>query len=155
MSNLLESFVKDIFGQDLEKFQKEVDNFLDDAYKDAYVPSFKLSKGSYPKVNILEKEDFFEILAATPGMAKEDLEVKYSDGILSITGKSNQEELGTNDKWICRELKKSSFIRSFRIDENLLDIENIKSSYDLGELKIIVPKNKKKNKKDGIKINIS
>jgi HSP20 family protein len=155
MSNLLESFVKDIFGQDLEKFQKEVDNFLDEAYKESYVPSFNLSKGSYPKVNILEKEESFEILAATPGMRKEDLEIKYANGILSISGKSNQEDLSDKDKWITRELKKSSFIRSFRIDENSLDIENIQSFYNNGELKIIVPKNKNKNKKEGIKINIS
>lgn len=144
----LTTVFNDMFNGNLDKFERQIDNFMNDIYKDVYVPSFQLSTGSYPKVNVIEKEKEFEIVAAVPGLKKEDLEVHLKDGMLTIKGKSNQDKKKETDKYICREIKKSSFARSFRIDVEELDIDNITSSYDLGELRILVPKKEEIPKKE-------
>lgn len=155
MSNMIKLFVEDFLGKDIENIQKELDKFLDEAYKEADVPSFSLSKGTHPKVNVLEKKDYFEIIAATPGVKKEDLKVKYLDGFLSIMGSYIEGDSEEHAKYICKELKRSNFERSFRIDSKKVDVTKIKSSYDLGELKILVPKIKKEEKKENIDIDIA
>lgn len=154
MSNMIKLFVEDFLGKDIENIQKELDKFLDEAYKEAYVPSFRLSKGTYPKVNIIEKEGEYEIIAETPGVKKEDLKVTYQDGFLSISGVGNTGNTEKNDKYICKELKRSNFERSFRIDSEKIDIAKIKSSYELGELKILVPKIKNEIKNEYLDITI-
>jgi HSP20 family protein len=153
MNNLINQIFDEFFGKDLEKFQTEYDNFFNDLCKDVYVPSFQLSKGSYPKVNVVEEDDKFKIIAGTPGMEKEDLSISYKNGMLSISGSSNQTK-EEKTKYVCRELKKSSFIRSFRIDESEVDVAKISSSYKNGELVIHVPKKVEEERTESVNIKI-
>lgn len=112
-------------------------------------PSILEFRGSYPKINIIEKDKEFQIVAAVPGMDKKDIEVFYKDGMLSIKGNNNQEE--TDCKYICRELKKSQFVRSISINSETTDINKITSTFNNGELRIIIPKKKEILKREEIK----
>jgi len=128
--------------KEFNSLQKDLDQIFNDVFGNWNSPRFTLLKGSYPKVNVKENEKGFEIIAATPGLTKEDLSIDYKEGILSIKGESKQDDLDKDDKFLCRELKKSSFIRSFQLDESTLDIEKIKSIYENGELRVTIPKKK-------------
>lgn len=154
MANLIRQMFTEVFGNDLDKFEKGVDEFFDEVYKDVAVPSFMLSKGSYPKVNILEKEEGYKIIAALPGMTKEDIEVKYKDNMLYITGKSKNDKVNTGEKYIYRELKKSNFVRSFRVDSNKIDTKKFKCTFVDGELEIDIPKLVNQEKDESISIKI-
>lgn len=142
---------------DYTKIQEEMDTLFDEFFGNwSDPPTFTVVSGSYPKINVLEKKDHFEVIAATPGLSKEDLSISYKDGVLSIRGESKQDDLSENVKYLCRELKKSNFFRSFRLDEKIIDIEKISSSYTNGELRVCIPKKEKeKEKEKAFKINIS
>ena len=101
-------------------------------------------KETYPKVNLIEKKDSFEIIAAIPGFKKEDLNVTYEDGVLSIEGKYQKEEI-KNENYLYKELIKSNFSRSFKFDDKDIDTKNIRTSYDAGELKLQISKKEKKS----------
>lgn len=94
-------------------------------------------KGAYPKVNVISKEDSVIIEAAIPGMQKEDISIEIMDNILTISGRKNQDGNTTNEQYLKREIKKSSFQRSFSLAENLSS-EDIKATVDLGILTLTI-----------------
>jgi HSP20 family protein len=94
---------------------------------------------AYPKVNVYEYDDKVGIVAEIPGLDKSQLNVEVEDGTLTISGDKHGvwEEEGA--KVLRRELKASSFKRSFELGE-LLDGDNIKANFKDGVLSISVPK---------------
>lgn len=97
------------------------------------------NKGSYPKVNVINKSSELLIEAATPGMEKEDVKVQITDGVLSISGDKNQHNDVSEGQFLKREIKRSSFKRSFKLSDNLKKSE-ISASYTNGILSLVIPK---------------
>ena len=97
------------------------------------------NKGSYPKVNVINKPDSLLIEAAIPGMDKEDVSVEVHEGVLTVRGSSNQHNDIMDGQYVKREIKRSSFQRAFRLGDNLLSSE-IVASYDKGVLSLEIPK---------------
>lgn len=108
--------------------------------------------GSYPKCNIVDKDDEIEITAEIPGLNKDDVNIKVADGILTISGKRVTENNGTPETFIRRELKHSSFKRSFTLSDTL-DTTRISAKFENGILNLIIPK-KEEAKPRTIEVNI-
>ena len=94
---------------------------------------------AYPKVNVYEYDDKVGVVAEIPGLDKKDLTVEVDDGVLTISGDKHGSFDDSRAKVIRRELKHSSFKRSFELGE-LLDGDNIKASFKDGLLSIEIPK---------------
>jgi len=97
------------------------------------------TKGSYPKVNVINYDQCIEIDAAIPGMTKDDVDVEITDGVLTINGVSNQRTPVDDSQYLKREIKRSSFRRSFTLGDNL-DSENVSAKFDNGILTLSIPK---------------
>ena len=105
------------------------------------------NQGAYPKVNVYEYDDKIGIIAEIPGLDKKDVTVDVEEGILTISG--NKHGFDTDGgKCITRELKQSSFKRSFNLGEHL-NGEGVLASFKDGLLSITIPKKEpeKPNKK--------
>ena len=154
---MIRSFFNDSIDpySEFTRLQTDMDTLFDEIFGNWKSPNFTTIQGNYPKINVLEKENCFEIVAATPGLSKDNLNISYKEGLLSIKGESKQDQLDKNEKYLCRELKKSNFFRSFRIEESLINASKITSSYNNGELRVILPKKEEPKKADPIQIKIS
>ena len=97
------------------------------------------SKGSYPKVNVINHSDTVIIEAAVPGLTKSAITLDLKDDTLTIKGESNQHEEIKDSQYLYRELKKSTFTRSFNLS-NLFDKQNITANCEDGILTITIPK---------------
>jgi HSP20 family protein len=97
------------------------------------------TKGSYPKVNVVNYEECIEIDAAIPGISKDDVDVELTDGVLTIQGSSTNRDSIDDSQFLKREIKRSSFRRSFTLGDNL-DSVNISASFDNGILTLRIPK---------------
>tara|TARA_B100000214_G_C23948936_1_gene619417 strand:- start:1071 stop:1562 length:492 start_codon:yes stop_codon:yes gene_type:complete len=97
------------------------------------------TKGSYPKVNVVNYDECIEIDAAIPGMTKDDVDVEITDGVLTIQGTSNQNRNVDDAQYLKREIKRSSFRRSFTLGDNL-DSAKISAKFDNGILTLVIPK---------------
>lgn len=97
-------------------------------------------KFSYPKMNIKSLETEFVIEAGVPGLKKDDVQIEYADGLLTITGESQNELKEEDSKYVVRELHKSTFTRSINIDETVCDVENISAEVCDGILTVKIPK---------------
>jgi len=96
-------------------------------------------KGSYPKVDAIEYPDRVVIEAEIPGMKREDLTIKVEKDVLTISG-GKRESVETKDgKYIMRELKRSSFKRSFNLHESL-NKKEIDAKFENGLLFITIKK---------------
>jgi|TARA_R110000851_G_scaffold196017_1_gene346831 HSP20 family protein len=125
----------------LTPFDKIFDTMMDTHYPEVTNQiGVKPYQGSaYPKVNVYEYDDKVGIVAEIPGLDKTQLNVEVEDNVLTISGDKHGvwEEEGA--KVIRRELKASSFKRSFQLGE-LLDGDNINAKFKDGVLSISVPK---------------
>ena len=97
------------------------------------------TKGSYPKVNVVNYDSSIEIDAAIPGLTKDDVNVEITDGVLTIQGTSAQRENVDDAQYLKREIKRSSFRRSFTLGDNL-DSSNVTARFDNGILTLSIPK---------------
>ncbi len=93
-----------------------------------------------PAVDIDEKETSFELRMDVPGIKKEDIEISYNKGMLTIAG-SRKNESENKEEGCCykRERFSGSFKRSFQVGDTI-DSERIAASLADGVLTINLPK---------------
>lgn len=122
------------------------DRIFDDMFKDGFPEINKsfgiqpFSKTAYPKVNVAAYDDRVEIEAEVAGYSKENINVEVEDSILYISGNtSTNKETGDSPVYILRELKRSTFSRSFVLSEELL-VDEIEAVFDNGILTLTIPR---------------
>ena len=118
-------------------FDKIVESNFPDITKSVGVKPFQGT--AYPKVNVYEYDDKVGVVAEIPGLDKKDLSVEVENGVLTISGDKHGLFDEVKAKVLRKELKHSSFKRSFELGE-LLDGENIKANFKDGLLSIDIPK---------------
>ena len=107
---------------------------------------------AYPKVNVYEYDDKVGIVAEIPGLSKKQINVEVEDGVLTISGDKHSVWDETKSKIIRRELKQSTFKRSFTLGE-LLDGDEVSANFKDGVLSIEIPKSvPEKPKRHSVKI---
>jgi len=94
---------------------------------------------AYPKVNVYEYEDKVGVIAEIPGLDKKHIDIEVEDGVLTISGDKHSIPEDNGAKVIRRELKASSFKRSFTLGEEL-DGDDISANFKDGILSISIPK---------------
>tara|TARA_Y100000310_G_scaffold73493_1_gene69611 strand:+ start:181 stop:654 length:474 start_codon:yes stop_codon:yes gene_type:complete len=138
----------------LTPFDKMFDTLVETQFPDVVKQvGVKPYQGSaYPKVNIYEYEDRIGIVAEIPGLDKKQLKIEVENGVLTVSGNKHGIWEDKDAKILRRELKASSFKRSFELGE-LLDGEDISANFKDGVLSINIPKVElEKPKKHTVKI---
>lgn len=102
------------------------------------------TEGNLPATNVSETDKYFSIELSVPGFKKDDIKIEVGKDILKISAETemSNEEKDEDKKVLRREFKKSSFVRSFTIPENI-DTENISAIQKDGILHISLPKQDK------------
>ena len=144
-------FDRDSFMTPFDKmFDQMVEAQFPDVVKQVGVKPYQGS--AYPKVNVYEFEDKVGIVAEIPGLDKKQLNVEVEEGVLTISGDKHSIFEDEGAKVLRRELKQSSFKRSFELGEQL-DGDNINASFKDGVLSVAIPKiEPEKPKKTSVKI---
>ena len=144
-------FDRDSFLTPFDKmFDTMVETQFPDVVKSVGVKPYQGS--AYPKVNVYEFEDKVGIVAEIPGLDKKQLNVEVEEGVLTISGDKHSIFEDEGAKVLRRELKQSSFKRSFELGEQL-DGDNINASFKDGVLSVSIPKvEPEKPKKTSVKI---
>ena len=144
-------FDRDTFLTPFDKmFDSMVESQFPDIVKSVGVKPYQGS--AYPKVNVYEYDDKIGIVAEIPGLNKKQLNVDVEDGVLTISGDKHSTFEDDGAKVLRRELKQSSFKRSFELGEQL-DGDNIAANFKDGVLSVSIPKiEPEKPKKTYVKI---
>jgi len=125
----------------LTPFDKMFDNLVETQFPEVVKQvGVKPYQGSaYPKVNVYEYDDKIGIVAEIPGLNKKQLNVEVEEGILTISGDKHNTFENDGAKVLRKELKQSSFKRSFELGEQL-DGDDISANFKDGVLSVSIPK---------------
>ena len=88
-------------------------------------------------VNIVRNDNSYEMLIFAPDRNKEDFKINVQGLELTISYEL-KDNLSEKRNWIRQEFSKSSFQRTFMID-NTVDTENISAQYNNGILQLTLP----------------
>ncbi len=92
-----------------------------------------------PRVDLAETDQSYLIQLDVPGMSKEELEVNFQDGSLSICGERKQSQKEEAANLVRVERRFGRFYRSFDLPKTV-DSTKIEATYENGVLTIEVPK---------------
>lgn len=92
-----------------------------------------------PPVDLVERNGGYELQAELPGLTGDQIEVKLSNGMVTIKGEKSSERVEDDDNYHLRERSYGAFQRSFRLPANV-DPEKISAQFENGVLKVSLPK---------------
>lgn len=134
---------------DRDEFLTPFDKFFDELFTNQFPDLSKefgvgfFEKQSYPRVDVIDHNDSVEIIAEIPGLSKEEVSVEVQDNILTISGqktnKSYEDNFKDSKKYIRKELKHSSFRRSFTLGDTI-DSDEPEAKFENGLLQIVLKK---------------
>lgn len=115
-------------------FQNNISRLFDD---DA--GTFKTSQNI--PVNVQETDKSYELELVAPGLKKDDFKVHVQGDMLTVSFEHQDEQNQQNKKegWLRREYQKSSFSRTFHLDDTV-DAGKINAKYNDGILYVSLPK---------------
>ncbi|TGD74899.1 Hsp20/alpha crystallin family protein [Mangrovimicrobium sediminis] len=119
---------------------------LDKFFGDQWPRSADNEMGDFfaPRVDIRDTKDHFEITAELPGVARENIHVHVTDGILTLEAESSQEDKEEKEGRVIRQERRyGKFRRSFNLGGEVHE-EDIRASFKDGVLKLEAPKLKEK-----------
>ena len=119
------------------KFLPAIDFLFDDLFHDP----FQHVSTEQMRTDIVEKDGNYLLNMELPGYKKEDIQMELKDGYLIINASKNvsNEEKDEDGHVIRRERYSGSCTRNFYVGDSIKE-EDIKASFDNGELKISIPK---------------
>lgn len=129
-------------------------NDFDDMFDDFWRPVRRESSGAFaPAIDVSEKDDAYHIHADLPGVNKDDLDITFQDGVLTINAETSQEKKKEKEGRVIRQERRyGKFVRSMRLGDTV-DADKIKADYKDGVLELVVPKAEKvKPRKIDVKV---
>ena len=110
--------------------------------------------GFTPHVDACETEKNYEIEIALPGVKKEDINIDFQEGRLTITGERKLEKKEEGRRYHMLETQYGSFSRTFYLPDKVSP-DKISASLEDGVLMVTVPKDEHKTMKRQINISSS
>ena len=111
-------------------------------------------KSAFPKVNVVETDEAYEVDIALAGFSKDEVSLEFVDNCLCIKADKQVEEKEEDKKYLMKEISSRSFRRALSFVKKV-DTTNIESSYDSGVVRCTLKKLPEINPKDDtVKIEI-
>lgn len=117
-------------------------NAMDRLFENAFVgPAIGWERpfGGDPALDVIENEDEFVVKASIPGMDPDDLEITFSDRLLTIKGEVKEEEERQGEQYHIRERRFGAFSRSVSLP-TAINADAIEANYESGVLQLRLPK---------------
>ncbi|HEU5347790.1 MAG TPA: Hsp20/alpha crystallin family protein [Ktedonobacterales bacterium] len=92
-----------------------------------------------PPLDVIEKDNTYEIHASLPGIKPEDVHVTVEGDRLTIRGETTAEQERAEENWILRERRSGSFYRALTLPTSL-DADRATAHFENGVLTLSIPK---------------
>ena len=124
-----------VFGS----LQREVDRLFDEFARGSGTLAVAGNGSLMPSMDISETDKEFVITAELPGMDESNIDVKFSDGTLTIKGEKKDEREEKQKDYHLSERRYGSFQRSFGVPDGV-DADKIEAHFKNGVLTVTLPK---------------
>lgn len=99
----------------------------------------EMARVTTPAVDIVEKDTAYEVTVELPGMDESNIELKLSNGALTIRGEKKEEKEEKKKDYYLSERRFGSFERRFQVPQGV-DTGKIEASFKKGVLTVTLPK---------------
>ncbi|HHZ10615.1 MAG TPA: Hsp20/alpha crystallin family protein [Rhizobiales bacterium] len=142
-----------------ENLRQEIDRLFDDFHPLGWRSPFGRMAGGEvpwpklgalqiaPAVDLVEKDNEFEITCELPGMDEKDIELKLAGDMLTIKGEKTEQKEEREKDYYLSERRYGSFQRSFQLPDGI-DTGKIDASFAKGVLTVKMPKSAEAQKKE-------
>lgn len=140
----------------IRRFRDRLDTLFDQFFEDFFdLATFDdlQPKTSFPKINVIESDDAYEIDIAIAGFDKDDIKLELKDNDLFIQGNKQNDQQDENKRFLRREISSRSFKRIVRLPSKI-DSKSVKAEYQNGIIKVMINK-VKEEKSNKIEVKIS
>ncbi len=132
-------------GSLLNQLPTMFDDFINRDIFNWNTSNFSNTNTTIPAINVKETADHYEVEVAAPGMSKKDFKVQLEGNVLTISSEKNvnneqQESEKDNTRYSLREFSYESFTRTFTLQKDVVDTDNIAARYEDGVLHLSIPK---------------
>lgn len=111
------------------------------------------SKSSFPKINVSETDDSYNVDVAVAGFSKDDVNLELKDGVLNIRADKKNENEDTNTSYLRKEISYRSFARAVKFPCRI-DPESVDAEYKDGVISVKIDKIKEEDLDCGVKIEV-
>lgn len=122
----------------------KVSNWIDEIFEEALNWPRVQNSSFVPELNVFETDTEFEVSAALPGMNKDDIEISFNSGVLTISGERKMQKEENGRRYHRIESRFGKFSRSLPLPNDTVSGDKISAKYDNGVLNIVIPKVKEK-----------
>lgn len=91
-----------------------------------------------PALDVAEEENRYVVRADVPGLTKDEIDITYQDGVLTLKGERKREALPENGRSFLRERFEGKFGRNLRLPQNV-DPSRIEARLKDGTLELVLP----------------
>jgi HSP20 family protein len=103
--------------------------------------------GLSPASDLVETDDGYRLSMELPGLAEKDVEIKVSEGMISLRGEKTEERKEEKKDYHMSERRYGSFQRSFPLPSGV-DPDKIDASFNSGVLTVTLPKSPEARQKE-------
>ena len=108
---------------------------------------------SLPAVNIIENDDQYLIELAAAGLKKEDFNIEFNNGKLTVSAREAENNKDLSYKQ--REFNYAGFSRTFVVPKQKVDDSGILANYENGVLSVQLPKREEVKPKPIRKVDVA
>jgi HSP20 family protein len=124
--------------REMMSFRSAIDRLFDETVFNRQ-PDFEGQISWSPALDVAETGDEYLVKASLPGIEPDDLEITYSNNVLTIKGEMQSEREVEDQRYHLRERRSGSFSRSLSLP-SIVDADHIQASYTAGVLTLHLPK---------------
>jgi len=125
---------------DLSRMQRDFDHIFSNFFPTLGTDVDNTEAVSWhPRIDVIETAEAYELSLDVPGVDKENIQINFHEGVLSISGERINKELSENDNVVRFERQFGRFYRSFTLP-NKINTKKIDASFENGVLVVKVPK---------------
>jgi HSP20 family protein len=121
--------------RDMLSMRRAMDRIFDRALE----PSWSETAVWDLALDVVENKDEFLVKASLPGINPDDLEITFTDNVLTIKGETKEDKEVKEEQYHLRERRQGMFSRSISLP-NRVKADAIEASYDAGVLTLKLPK---------------
>jgi HSP20 family protein len=121
--------------REMLSMRRAMDRFFDRAIEPSWsdTPMWDLA------LDVVENKDDFLVKASLPGINPDELEITFTDNVLTIKGETKEDKEIKEEQYHLRERRQGIFSRSISLP-NRVKADAIEAHYDAGVLTLKLPK---------------
>jgi HSP20 family protein len=113
--------------------------FPEAVLENLFVTDNMMGTSKFPAMDVAEYENELVVITELPGVKKDQVNVTFEKGVLTVAGERTPHEIPQDAKVLMNEMRDKAFNRSIRLGTEI-DVEKISAELENGILRIVLPK---------------